>query len=73
MVLGAAVEWDPVPWRPREIVARVTLNRLQEAEHEPDVQGEYVVGHKEWSEHRAEAKEDGLHGVRILSRNAKRR
>ena len=42
MVVGSGPEWEEVPERPREVVARVSVDGLAETESDPDVDGEDV-------------------------------
>lgn len=86
MMLSTGPEWDPVMKRPREIVAGVRVDGLEETEDDPEQHGRQVKiplwAHleneagsqmiKERASDSAEAEDHGLDGVGILSSDTKR-
>ncbi|KAI3476992.1 hypothetical protein L1887_61422 [Cichorium endivia] len=78
VVVGARPEGDPVVHRDGEVVARVRVDRLEEAQHDPDVHGEDVQVLGEGAQHERSA--DGAHAenqhlerMRILGRQTEGR
>ena len=73
VVVGAGPEGEPVAERPREVVARVGVDGLEEAERDPDVDGEDVqVGPSETVQEGphdgALRKDEDFERVRVLGR-----
>lgn len=83
MVLSARPERQPVPSAPREVVARMSLNGLEQAGNDPDVDGDDVEvdasvdegrevgrgkGKKQRATNRASAENQNLERVSVLGR-----
>lgn len=66
MKLGAAPERDEVTGTPREVVAAVSFDGLEETNNQPDQDGEIVAGQHEGTNDSSDTQDHSLNGVGIL-------
>lgn len=66
--LGTSPEWDPMARRPREIIARVALNDLEQTDTDPQINRGDVLSKHERAQDGSNTQDQCLEWVGILTR-----
>lgn len=66
MKLGASPEGNKVTGTPREVVAAVRFNGLEETDNQPDQDGEVVASQHQGTNDSSDTQDHSLDGVSIL-------